>query len=74
MSRAIYDKSVKSRNLVTTITGVIMLLLTILVSVGFLTPEQSTELNAHAVSIVEAVGVIWGSISGIILIFKARDE
>lgn len=71
--KAFYDKSVPSRNLVTTITGIITLLLTILVSLNVLTPEQQGELQSHAINIVDAVTVIWGAINAIILMFKAKD-
>lgn len=73
MNRAIYDKSVPTRNLVTTITGLIALVVPILVIVGLLTPEQSADLQKHGITIVESVGAIVGAISSIILIFKAKD-
>jgi len=73
MNRAIYDKSVPTRNLVTTVTGLISLVVPILVIVGLLTPDQSAELQKHAITAVEAVGAIVGAISSIILIFKATD-
>ena len=74
-TKAIYDKSSPSgtRNLVTTITGVITLLITILVGFGVIKPEQSTEVQTHALSIIDAVVIIWGAISGLILMFKAKD-
>ena len=73
MLKAVYDKSVPTKNLVTTITGVITLLLTILVGFGVITPEQSTGVESHAMTIVNAVVAIWGAVSGLILIFKAKD-
>ena len=74
-TKAIYDKSSPSgtRNLVTTITGVITLLITILVGFGIIKPEQSTEVQTHAIGIIDAVVIIWGAISGLILMFKAKD-
>ena len=72
-SRNFYDKAVPSRNLVTTITGVITLILTILVGFGVITPEQSGDLQTNAITIVDAVVLIWGAISSIILMFKATD-
>ena len=72
-SRNFYDKAVPSRNLVTTITGIITLILTILVGFGVITPEQSGDLQTNALTIVDAVVLIWGAISSIILMFKATD-
>ena len=73
MNKAIYDKSVPTRNLVTTITGILSLVVAVLVSLGVLTPEQSTDLQAHAISLVEAVSAAVMAVTGIISIFKAKD-
>lgn len=73
LTRNFYDKSVPTRNLVTTITGIITLILSILVGFGVITPEQQTELAANAMVIVNAVVGIWGAITAIILMFKAAD-
>lgn len=74
ISRNVYDREAGgTRNLVTTITGIITLLLAVLVSFGVLTPEQSTELNSQALVIIQAVTGVWGAVSAIILIFKAKD-
>lgn len=71
--KAFYDKSVPTRNLVTTITGIITLVLSILVGFGVITPEQQTELGAHAVTLINAVFAIYGVITALILMFKAKD-
>lgn len=73
MLKAVYDKEVSSKNLVTTITGIVALVVAILVSTGVISPEQSTDLQGNAISIVEAVSVIINAITGIILVFKAKD-
>jgi len=73
LSKNFYNKAVPSRNLVTTITGIISAVLSILVLTGVLTPEQSGELSAHATTIVQAVTGVWGAITAIILMFKATD-
>lgn len=73
LSKAFYDKAVPTRNLVTTITGIITLLLTILVGFGVITPEQQGDLQTHAFTIVDAVIAIWGAVTSIILMFKATD-
>lgn len=73
MLKAVYDKEVSSKNLITTITGIVALVVAILVSTGVISPEQSTDLQGNAISIVEAVSVIINAITGIILVFKAKD-
>jgi len=73
MNRAVYDKNVPTRNLVTTISGVIALVVPILALVGLLTPEQSAGLTEQLGIIGTAVSGIIGAISAIILIFKAQD-
>lgn len=72
-TKAFYDKSVPTKNLVTTITGVITLLITILVGFGIIKPDQSTEIQTHAIGIVDGVVIVWGAISSLILMFKAKD-
>jgi len=72
MSR-FYDKSVPSRNLVTTITGIITLILAVLVSFGVIDVEQQGQLQEHAFDIIDGVILIVGAVSAIILMFKAKD-
>ena len=73
MLKNAYDSKSSTKNLVTTITGVITLIITILVGLGVITPEQSTDLQTHTASIIGAVSVIWGAVAALILIFKAKD-
>jgi hypothetical protein len=73
MTKAFYDKSVPTRNLVTTITGIITLILTILVATGVISTEESSELQTHALNIIQGVTLVWGAIASIILMFKAKD-
>jgi uncharacterized membrane protein len=73
LSRNFYDRQVPSRNLVTTIAGIITLVLTILVGFGVITPEQQGELQTHATTVVNAVVAVWGAITSIILMFKSVD-
>lgn len=73
VSRNFYNREVPTRNLITTITGIITLILSILVGFGVITPEQQTELAANAMLIVNAVVGIWGAITAIILMFKSVD-
>ena len=71
--KAFYDRSVPSGNLITTITGIITLILSILVGFGIITPEVSAELNVHAINVLNAVIGIWGAVAAVILMFKAKD-
>jgi hypothetical protein len=40
---------------------------------GIITPDQQTQLQTHAMIIVNAVVGIWGAVAAIILMFKAKD-
>jgi len=62
-----------SRNIVTTISGIILLIVTILVSVGLLTTEQGAELQTQLGVVVTAGSQIIAAIGALILIFKAKD-
>lgn len=73
ISRNVYDREAPTKNLVTTITGILTLLLSVLVGFGVLTPEQSTELNSQALIVIQSVVGIWGAVTAIILVFKAKD-
>jgi len=73
LSKNFYDPKSKTRNLVTTITGIVTLVITLLVGFNVITPEQSGDLQTHATTLINSGVAIWGAISGIILIFKAVD-
>ena len=62
-----------SKNIVTTISGIILLIVTILVSVGLLTTEQGAELQTQLGVVVTAGSQIIAAIGALILIFKAKD-
>ena len=57
----------------TTITGILLAIVTILTAIGVFTPEQSAGVQAEGLKLIEAVSVIVGAISAIILMFKATD-
>jgi len=63
----------KTRNLVTTISGIVLLVITILASFGVLTPGQSSELQQHATSFIGLVEAAIKIIAAVILMFKATD-
>ena len=77
VQRAFYDKAVPSRNLITTISGialmVINLIITVLLATGKIQAEQAEDLNVLLANIVTAVGQIIGYVGSIILMFKATD-
>jgi hypothetical protein len=73
MNKAVYDKSVPTRNLITTVMGVIAMIIPILAVVGLITPEQSEGLSTHLTVIGNAIVAIVGAVSSLILIFKAKD-
>jgi len=73
LPRAVYDPAKKSRNLVTTITGIVTLIISILVGFGVLTPEQSSALQGHATTLINAGVAVYGVVTAVILMFKAED-
>jgi hypothetical protein len=66
MNKAIYNKDVPTRNMVTTLTGVIALVFSGLVLFGVFTPEVAADFQDYVTAIITAV-------AGIISIFKATD-
>lgn len=77
MNKAIYDKSVPTRNLITTITGmaglIISLVVSILIATGKIDETQSAPLSEALNGIVTAGVQIAGYVTSLILIFKAKD-
>lgn len=78
MRKALYDRSVPTRNLVTTISGiaglVISLVVSVLIATGKVDQEQSAPLTEALDGIVTALVQIIGYITSLILIFKAKDS
>lgn len=77
MNKAIFDKSVPTRNLITTISGmaglIISLVVSILIATGKIDETQSAPLSEALNGIVTAGVQIAGYITSLILIFKAKD-
>jgi uncharacterized membrane protein HdeD (DUF308 family) len=71
--KAFYDKAVPTRNLVTTISGIVTLLITILVQFGVFTPEQATGVTEHTGTLLTAIPQVISAIAALILMFKAKD-
>ena len=57
----------------TTVTGILLALVTILSAIGVFSPEQASGVQTQGSVIIEAVNVIIGAISALILMFKAAD-
>jgi hypothetical protein len=73
MNKAIYDAKAPTKNLITTITGVITLILSILVGFGVIDITQSTEINAQAGVLIQAGVAAYGAIVALIAVFKSKD-
>lgn len=71
--KAIYDKNAPTKNLVTTISGIVTLLITILVSFGVFTPEQAGQVTEQTTTLLTLIPQIISAIAALILIFKAKD-
>jgi hypothetical protein len=75
--RAFYNKDVPSRNLVTTISGILLTVVSLVVSVllatGRITSDQAQPLSDALAGIVAVGGQLVGYVSAIILMFKATD-
>ena len=59
---------------VTTVSSIIALVFSILVATGVLSPEQSTEAQAHVLTLVGSVGAIITAVTALIAIFKGDPK
>jgi amino acid transporter len=73
MLKNVYDAKAPTRNLVTTITGIVTLIITLLVTFGVLTPEQADNTTTQVNVLATAIPQIISAIAALILIFKAKD-
>jgi ABC-type spermidine/putrescine transport system permease subunit II len=73
LTKNFYDKSVPTRNLVTTISGIITIVITILASLGVFTPEQASGVTEQTTTLLTLVPQVISAIAALILIFKAKD-
>jgi hypothetical protein len=71
--KTIYDKSVPTRNLITTISGIVTLLITLLVTFGVFTPEQAAGVTVQTNTLLTVIPEAVSAIAALILIFKAKD-
>lgn len=68
-----YDSKVPSRNLWTTIPGIITLILSLLVAFNVITVDQSGILQTQLTSLLQAGTAAYLAIMAIIAMFKAND-
>jgi hypothetical protein len=77
LPKAVFDKKAPTKNLITTITGLLLTLVSVVVTVllvsGKITSDQAKPLSDAFSGIVTVGGQLVGYISAIILIFKAKD-
>ena len=77
-AKAFYDRSVPSRNLVTTISGILLmaanLVVTVLLATGKITSDDAQPLNDILAGIITVGSQLVGYVSALILMFKAKDS
>jgi hypothetical protein len=73
MTKAFYDKSVPTKNLISTISGIVMLVISVLAGLGVFTPAQAEAATTHTTTLLTLAPDIIGAITGILAIFKMKD-
>ena len=77
LKKNFYDKSVPTRNLVTTITGILLMIVNLVVSIllatGKITQDQVQPLSDILTGIITVGGQFVGYVSALILMFRAVD-
>lgn len=73
MLKSVYDSKAPTKNLITTIAGVITLLISLLVMFGVFTPEQATGVTEQTNKLMTLIPEVVSAIAALILIFKAKD-
>ena len=71
--KAIYDPKAPTGNLITTISGIVTLVITVLVSFGVFTPTQASDVTVQTNTLLTAIPQVISAIAALILIFKAKD-
>lgn len=71
--KAVYDAQAPTGNLITTISGIITLVISILAGLGVFTPEQAGQVTEHTNTLLTVIPQIVSAIAALILIFKAKD-
>jgi ABC-type Fe3+ transport system permease subunit len=73
LPKAVFDPAVKSKNLITTISGVVTLVITILSALGVLTPEQAGGVTEQTNTLLTLIPQVVAAVAALILIFKSKD-
>lgn len=77
LPKAFYNREVPSRNLVTTISGILLmvvqLVVTVLLATNKITSDQVQPLNEILSGIITVGVQLVGYVSALILMFKAKD-
>lgn len=68
-----YDPQVKTKNLLTTIPGLITLILSLLVAFNVITIDQSGILQTQLTSLLQAGTAAYLAVMAIIAMFRAND-
>lgn len=75
--KAFYNKAVPTRNLITTFSGILLMIANLVVSVllatGKISQDQAQPLNEILAGIIAVGGQLVGYVSALILMFKAQD-
>lgn len=69
-----YDPKAPTKNLMTTIPGIITLVLSLLVAFNVITVDQSGILQTQLTSLLQAGTAAYLAVMAIIAMFKANDE
>jgi len=77
ISRNFYNREVPTRNLITTISGILLmavqLIITVLLATGKIASDQVQPLNELLAGIIAAGTQIVGYVAALILMFRAKD-
>lgn len=77
ISKNFFNREVPTRNLITTISGILLmavqLVITVLLATGKITSDQVQPLNELLAGIIAAGTQIVGYVAALILMFRAKD-
>ena len=71
--RNAYDRNVPSRNLASTIKGILTAVLSILLFAGVISVDQQVELSAQGLSLVDAIVAAVVAVTAIINVLFVKD-
>jgi hypothetical protein len=71
--KTLYDKEAPTKNLYTTIGGLVALIISVLAAIGILTAEQATQATNYTNTLLALVPTAITAIAGLISMFKVTD-